>query len=342
MAIHPGRPADPLTLTVGATDRAAGLPHRQIGVEYRPLAALASPAPDVLAAVRFGAPAGRRADAPLTIDVQLPTLQSPPTAELWLADGAVHSGRSDTVRYAHDERFLFAAIELEERSFAGIEAAAEAAYVTVRRFQQHSGFPHLLRMWNYLDAINDGEGDLERYRQFCVGRARGLDLQAGERYPAATAIGRQHATHQLQVFWLAGRHGGTAVENPRQVSAYHYPRAHGPVSPSFSRATVAPDGRTVLVSGTASIVGHISRHPGDALEQLDETLRNLTALLAHSGSQSTPATRDLLKVYLRDPALADPIAARLRQMLPQAEALFVAADICRRELLLEIECVRQT
>ena len=137
-------------------------------------------------------------------------------------------------------------------------------------------------MWNYLDAINEGDGDAERYRQFCVGRARGLGRPNGKRLPAATAIGRQQPTHQLQVFWVAARVGGTPIENPRQVSAYHYPRAHGPVSPSFSRAMVAPDD-TVLVSGTASIVGHVSQHHGDAQAQLAETLRNLAAVTSHAG-----------------------------------------------------------
>jgi chorismate lyase/3-hydroxybenzoate synthase len=33
-------------------------------------------------------------------------------------------------------------------------------------------------MWNYLDAINENDGDEERYRQFCLGRARGLGAVA--------------------------------------------------------------------------------------------------------------------------------------------------------------------
>ena len=59
-------------------------------------------------------------------------------------------------------------------------------------------------------------------------------------YPSATAIGRHHSDHLLQVFWLAGTAPGQALENPRQVSAYQYPRVHGPVSPTFARALVAP------------------------------------------------------------------------------------------------------
>ena len=151
-----------------------------------------------------------------------------------------------------------------------------------------------------------------------------------EPYPAATAIGRQHATHRLQVYWLGGRQSGIPIENPRQLSAYRYPREHGPVSPGFSRATLAADG-TLLVSGTASIVGHESRHIGDARQQLEEIVRNLAALPARE--------LRMLKVYLRDPALVDGVDARLREVYPASQVVFLAGDICRRELDVEIEAV---
>ena len=318
-------------------------------VAYRPLDGLEPLPAGVLAAIRFGVPqvgfprgAEPASDTPLSIDVGLDPLQGPPLAELWFANGPVRTGRfgqGGIVRYAHDDHYLFAVVELDERVHGGILSTAEYAYAAMREFQQQSAFPHLLRMWNYLDAINEGEGDLERYRQFCVGRGRGLGLgPATHGYPSATAIGRQRADHHLQVFWLAGKAAGTAVENPRQVSAYHYPRVHGPVSPSFSRALVAPD-RTVLISGTASIVGHVSQHHGDAMEQLEETVRNLTAFNAHTSRRHTTDSKDLLKVYVRDPALTAPVAARLRQLYPDSDILLVAADVCRRELLVEIEAV---
>lgn len=323
--------------SAGQAESAAIRPAR-ILVEYRKLDALASSPAGLLGAVRFGAGTHSASTAPLTIAIQLEPLQGP-AAEVWLASSPVQAGQAGIVRYAHDAHFLLALVEEDERSHGGIKPAAEAVYAAIRRFQQHSPFPHLLRMWNYLDAINEGTGDQERYRQFCVGRARGMGDAASGRYPAATAIGRQRKTHELQVLWLAGRDAGTAVENPRQVSAYHYPRAHGPVSPSFSRATVTRD-HTVLISGTASIVGHVSQHPGDALGQLEETLRNLSALTPHPRRQDGSGRKDLFKIYVRDPALVQPVAARLLQVHPESEAVFLAGDICRRELLLEIECIR--
>jgi chorismate lyase / 3-hydroxybenzoate synthase len=324
-------------------------------VAYQRLDGIAPSPAGVLAAIRFGAKAagldqasGHAAPtAALTIDVSLDPLLGPPSAELWFAGGPVHTGQwsdpaalGSQVRFAHDEHYLFAVIELDERHHGGILLTAERAYASIRQFQQQSVFPHLLRMWNYMDAINEGTGDMERYRQFCVGRGRGLG-DVTQSYPSATAIGRHHADHLVQVFWLAAKAPGQAVENPRQISAYQYPRVYGPVSPTFSRALVAPDS-TVLISGTASIVGHISQHHDDAMEQLEETVRNLTAFNAHISHRRTSASRDLLKVYVRDPALTPRIAARLGQLYPGSEIIFVAADICRRELLLEIEAVMGT
>jgi chorismate lyase/3-hydroxybenzoate synthase len=301
----------------------------------------------ILAAVRF-APGSHRSQAPgahapdqgsnaLQIDVALQPLHGRAPAELWFATGPVRTGHEGSIRYAHDDNVLFAALEVDEREHGGIRAATEWAYARIGRFQQATGFPHTLRIWNYFDAINEGAGDQERYRQFCVGRVHGLGDAAHQRYPAATTIGCQHTTWRLQIFWLADRHPGDPIENPRQLSAYHYPRTYGPVSPTFSRATIARDG-TMLVSGTASIVGHVSRHHDDPVEQLEEILRNLAAL--DRGSAPPREAKTLLKVYVRGPQLLASIAARLKSVHPRAGVILLAGDICRRELLIEIECLR--
>jgi len=314
-----------------------------IRAEFRRAAATAALPPGLLAAVRFGPatadkPLGK---GPLRINVALTPLTPAVDTELWWAAGAVQHGSAGAIRYAHDEQRLIAVLELDEREHGGIVGAAAAAYSQMRQFQQQSSFPHLLRIWNYLDAINQGVGDLERYREFCVGRTRGLGQALAGSYPAATGIGHQHTTHCLQVYWLASRSPGTSIENPRQVSAYRYPRDHGPASPTFARATLATDG-TLLISGTASIVGHVSKHGGDALAQLDETLRNLAALNERADAlrpaQSPP--KDLLKVYLRDPTHLDTVVGKLEQAFPGGTAIYLAADICRSELLLEVECLR--
>ena len=81
--------------------------------------------------------------------------------------------------------------------------AAVRAYEALVGFQTDHPTPYLLRVWNYLDAITQGDGDAERYREFCVGRARGLGRFDPSGLPAATAIGRCDGRRTLQVYWLS-------------------------------------------------------------------------------------------------------------------------------------------
>ena len=321
----------------------AGAPRLQ--VEY---VHAASPAPllgdDVLAVLGFGtAPLH---DDPRYLRVPLMPHGDAPL-EVWHANGPVEHGRDNDIQWATDGQLLFGAIEVDEARVDGITAAAEHAYARMTAFVGASDTPHLLRVWNYLDAITLGEGDAERYREFCIGRARGLGDFDLHRLPAATAIGRCDDARVVQVYWLAARTPGTPVENPRQVSAYRYPRQYGPQQPSFARAMLPPPGSAMplLLSGTASVVGHATAHEGELLAQLDETFNNFDALVGAARARQPslpphfgPGTR--LKVYVRDQAdmaaVAEALDRRLGDTVPR---VLLHAAICRRELAVEIDGV---
>src|SRR4029450_6281948 len=85
----------------------------------------------------------------------------------------------------------------------------------------------------------------------------------------------------ITVIVLAGRTPPIAIENPRQVSAYRYPSQYGPQAPTFSRGALYLRGTHALltISGTASIVGYETLHVGDVVAQVDESLRNLDAVV---------------------------------------------------------------
>jgi chorismate lyase/3-hydroxybenzoate synthase len=128
------------------------------------------------------------------------------------------------------------------------------------------------------------------------------------------------------------------------VSAYNYPPQYGARTPVFSRATVLhePDGMTLFISGTASIVGHQTIHAGDTAAQTRETITNIEALLdeANRVTGSEAFTLDALacKVYVRHAADLPLIQAELRTVLgPTSRAVYLQAEICRRDLLVEIE-----
>jgi chorismate lyase/3-hydroxybenzoate synthase len=320
-------------------------------IEYRPYNPDEPLPGDVLGAVAFRETRSRRPN-PRCVRVGLRPLLGAQIMEIWHASGPVRIGFDGIVRYAADPDHMLGAIELDERHYGGLAQAAEVAYTSLSRFVAGSQHPNLLRIWNYLDGINQGEGDNERYKLFCVGRAAGLKAGWGragesvreERFPAATCIGRRDGDPTLQVYWLAGRAPGLPLENPRQISAYRYPREYGPTPPSFSRAMLASD-RLVMISGTASIVGHASRHRGDVRAQLDETFTNLDNVLQRAAGAAPGITtrlgpQSLLKIYLRDESLLPQVASFLRDRVPsETQYIVLHADICRSELLVEIDCL---
>ena len=301
---------------------------------------------ETLAVFGFGAlaPSSAAIDDPRYLHVPLsPLREAAAPYEVWRSAGPVATGREGAIRYSHDGALMFGVLEWEEPD-GGILHASAHAYAALVAFWRDSDYPHLLRIWNYFDAITLGEGDSERYRQFCVGRVQGLGDVDTRTLPAATAIGSRDGRRVLQVYWLAAREPGLPLENPRQVSAYRYPREYGPQSPTFARALLPPSPRVpLLLSGTASIVGHASQHADSLRAQLDETLTNLDSLLGAARERAPTLSPHLdgtsrLKVYVRDAADADAVAAQLEARLgTRVPWLMLHADVCRRELLVEIE-----
>lgn len=304
---------------------------------------------DVLTAIVFGAgtpcPPDHRC---LRIDLE--PLAGTRCAEVWRGRGPVRVGTAGPIRYVEDGEHFAGWVSLKEARFGGLQEATEAAYLGLLALHADSPYRQVWRTWNFLAAINEGDGDEERYRQFCLGRARAFAAARGGSpaigYPAASAVGKHSVGRSIQVCWFAGRTPGTAIENPRQVSAYLYPRRYGPAAPSFSRAMVTPDG-LLLVSGTASIVGHESLHPDDPSAQLHETLENIELLLrrARAAGRIGPGplgANSLFKVYLRHPGHAAQVERELRERLgPDLPVLVLGADICRSDLLIEIEVVHR-
>jgi chorismate lyase/3-hydroxybenzoate synthase len=320
----------------GASEPSATLPPLAIGYSSEPASTLLARA-DVLAVIGFGG-AVRDSGDPRALLVGLEIVGAP-RLEVWRATAPVRSGTEGAVRWSTDGDYGFFAIEIREPDGEDITGAAERAYRELIPAVHASATPHVLRVWNYFDAINLGDGDTERYRRFCIGRARGMNGFGHDRYPAATAIGRHDGERVLQVYALASRIEGDPVENPRQTNAWRYPREYGPTPPTFARGMTTPAGQ-LLISGTAAVVGAASRHRDDVAAQLDETLANIASLIRTAGGNHGDAVggRRFLKAYVRDRDAAALVQTRLHDALPElADLLVLHGDICRRELLVEID-----
>lgn len=303
------------------------LPHPR----YCPISEL--PADGVLAAVVFGSTPPPRDY--LTVEVPIPQLGDP-QAEMWLTRGQVRRESRHGVELSCTDELLFGTIRMDGPA----HEIASRAYDRIVDACREMGYVNIWRIWNHVGGINAQEDGLERYKRFSSGRHDALTRHgyARERFPAASAVGMSEPG--LLIYFIAGRTPGVQTENPRQISAYDYPAQYGPRSPSFSRATVV-GGELVFISGTASVVGHASVHGDSALKQLDETVANLDATLATAAERvgRTASVHDLTvaKIYIRGSVDAHALESRLRETFPSA--ILLQSDICRRELLLEIEGV---
>lgn len=276
----------------------------------------------------------------------------PLSQECWALPGGLplQSGESEGIAWRRGGDLLFGVIEIDEATVSApaprtaLQQAAFDAYARIFRLLDAQGLPHLWRLWNYLADINGETDGMERYRQFNMGRGDAFEAGARSvvgRVPAACALGV--ATGPLTIAFMAGPTPIVPVENPRQVSAFLYPDRYGPRSPTFSRAALAhPPGQEILfVSGTASIVGHQTVHEGDVRAQTAESLDNIAAVLAEASTKSRSgafALGDLgYRAYVRHAADLGTVREVVEARVGAAPVAYVLADVCRSDLLVEIE-----
>ncbi len=302
--------------------------------------------PDTLALVRFGGSRSTGERNSPWINTGITTL-GPGRApvQCWRTRGPVRHMRAGefAVHAAPGIAMLATTLPDQEDPAAG----AEEVYRRLFAIATELGCPHLLRIWQYLPRITEPCIGEDRYRRFCAGRRAAFTAvgRPDSALPAACLLGNTHDA--ILLYALVAACPGTQVENPRQVSAFLYPPQYGRASPSFSRALAQtwPDGtRQLYISGTASVVGHASVHHG-ILPQLDEILNNLEAVLEAGRERGGPPAMELadiapLTVYLRRRTDYATVRQALERRLPKAHpTVYLRADICRADLLVEIEGV---
>ncbi len=227
--------------------------------------------------------------------------------------------------------------------------------------QEGVHFEQVIRTWLYLGDIVGPEGDTQRYKELNRARtdfyepfrfARDIVLPSfqGDVYPASTGIGADGRDILMSCIAFATERSdirAVPLENPRQTSAYQYSVKYGIKSPKFSRAMALSCGpyATILISGTASITGSETRHIGDAEAQTHETLDNIQALiseenLARHGMPGLGTPLEglaLVRVYIKRPEDYPVVRRACERRLGELPTIYAIADVCRPELLVEIE-----
>jgi enamine deaminase RidA (YjgF/YER057c/UK114 family) len=262
-------------------------------------------------------------------------------------------------------RWVYCAGVKPDDSLPGVYAQTQDALGRLRTVlaQAGSSFPSVVRTWFYLGGITEPGIEGQRYQE--LNRARS-DFYNGIRfhsssplpdaacglYPASTGIGMAGRGLVASCMALETRRDDVLLlplENPRQIPAYAYDAKHSAQSPKFSRAVALALGDyvTTWVSGTASIVDSESCYPGDPERQTEQTIDNIERLIAsdnftaHGLKGAGAHLHDLAKirVYLKRPEDLAKCQAVCQRRFGAVPAIYAVADICRPELLVEIEGV---
>jgi len=226
-----------------------------------------------------------------------------------------------------------------------------------------SGFQHVVRTWFYLGEITEVDQGMQRYKELNRARTdfyRGIEFHCSTiqpnipqgLYPASTGIGMRGKSLAAGCVALETQREDALLlplENPQQTPAYAYPPHHSPQSPKFSRGVVLvlDNYLTTWVSGTASVIHSNSRHPGDIEKQTEQTIENIEKLISaenlrfHGIKHPGARLADLAKyrVYLKRPEDFPRCKAICEKHLGSVPAIYAVADVCRPELLVEIEGV---
>jgi enamine deaminase RidA (YjgF/YER057c/UK114 family) len=199
-------------------------------------------------------------------------------------------------------------------------------------------FRDVVRTWFYLTNILSWYGDFNKVRSAAY---RGFGVMPKSEpclaLPSSTGIGCRNSKGRAvaaDVLLVRPRDGArpNRILNPSQKEAYEYGSA-------FSRAVEIKDDNASLIeiSGTAAVDEQGSSvFPNDAAAQVGCTLDKIEVLLGQVGG----TIRDIASatVFVKRPAVArafaEVCAARGIEHFP---ALVVCADVCRDELLFEID-----
>jgi enamine deaminase RidA (YjgF/YER057c/UK114 family) len=221
----------------------------------------------------------------------------------------------------------------------------------------------VVRVWLYQGGITEPEQGIERYRELNRARtdffnreqAEGrMQVQRGDLayYPASTGIGTAGLGLELSCLALQTQRSDVRLlplENSLQTPAFNYAARFSARSPKFSRAmaVVIGDYVTTWVSGTASILNSETVHLGDAEKQTEQTIDNIQALIGpenfarHGMPGAGAQLRDLAKVrvYVKRPEDYETCRAVCERRFGALPIVYAQADVCRSNLLVEIEGV---
>lgn len=114
-------------------------------------------------------------------------------------------------------------------------------------------------------------------------------------------------------------------------------------TPKFERGKLLSDPaqKFIYISGTAAIRGEESIPSDDVLLQTRITVENIRHLIGADGKNEnlpdSSAKLEVLRVYLKNEEDTQAVEEEMDKLCPGVPVAYLCADVCRKELLVEIE-----
>ena len=210
-------------------------------------------------------------------------------------------------------------------------------------------FAHLVRTWFYIGGLLEEEKGMVRYDILNSIRDRFYDHIWHEKkdYPASTGIGMAGEGIIMEGIAIIPSSDISIkrIENPLQISAYNYKTKY---SPKFCRAVFLESKYSgiMFISGTASIRKDKVMFPDDVEKQTIVTIENIKELISRKnlsryGIDWKTCIEDIkfIKVYIKEKKLFPKVKNICKSYFGNIPQLYLKADICRKELLVEIEAI---
>lgn len=245
--------------------------------------------------------------------------------------------------------------QVQEGSAVRCRENAGAAFASFGKLLQIAAFQvnSVVRQWNYLENILGVENEQQRYQEFNNVRASFYgDSFSKTGYPAATGIGMNRGGIIIEFVAVRSADVHTVpVDNPRQIPAHDYSegvlKGEGYAeksTPKFERARYLElfGKKLVFISGTASIRGEKTVGVGDPGKQTEITIENIQRLyspelLSQISKNNLRPRYGHARVYVKNRSDYKIIKKAFERYYGRLPVVYILADICRDDLLVEIE-----
>ena len=259
--------------------------------------------------------------------------------EIWEVNDKVDHTKFNNINVSTSKNYIFASSIIHNFiSYEDLQLKIRDQYNDFFKIAKRNNMT-IVKIWHYVpDLLKKYSNKKTNYSLLCESREDIYKKYYKDlSYPAATVIGIDGG--KVLIYFLAvSCKNYKVIENIRQVSSYDYPQNIFIEKPMFSRAVkflpLKETNEKIVISGTASIKGYESMHSNNLMKQLNEALENYKTFVDIENNKS-----NICRVYLSkaQESNSHSIVNELDKIFDINRYLLLKGDICRKELLIELE-----